>query len=120
MNTQLLYYTSTVTGKGPLIMLIIGFIVILLIISIVIYFISKIITSQTRKRYTGPESIINKIGIAKTVIKANEKGTVSLDGMLWGAINLGPEKIEKYDNTLVIGRKGTMLQIKKFNKKVVR
>lgn len=120
MSPQFLYYTSTGTGNGALAVLIIGFILILLIIFIVIYYTIKIITSQTGKKFTGAESIINKIGIARTAIEANSKGTVTLDGISWEAVNLGAEKIEKSDNIIVMGRKGVSLQVKKFNKKILR
>ncbi|WP_061951469.1 NfeD family protein [Acidiplasma cupricumulans] len=80
--------------------LIILFIIFFLVLFIIVYYIAKIITSQRSRRYTGAESLINKIGIAQSEINKNETGTVTVDGVPWEAVNIGDEVIKKYDTLL--------------------
>ena len=93
--------------------ILIAIIIILILGFIFIYYISRIYTSQIRRRYTGSESVIGQIGYSLNDIPKNGKGQVSIDGVAWEAINSDDNEIKKNDEIIVIGRNGLKLLIKK-------
>lgn len=94
----------------------IGLALFLIIITAVIYYIYAIISSQRRKRYTGPKALINSIGIASKDITKNGSGFITIDGISWEVINKGDD-IKKYDKVIVTGRNGLKLIVKKMELK---
>ena len=91
-------------------------IVLILIITVTVYYLYKIISSQRGRRHTGPEAVINAIGIATNNIDKNASGFITIDSVSWEAINNGEEPIEKYDKVVVTGRIGLKLMVKKIKK----
>jgi len=88
-------------------------VIFLLIITVTIYYLYKIISSQRGRKYTGAESMVNIIGIASSNIDKNAGGFITIDGVSWEVINNGDETIEKYDKVVVTGRTGLKLMVKK-------
>jgi membrane-bound serine protease (ClpP class) len=95
---------------------ILGFVTLLAIITITVYYLYKIISSQRRRKYTGSESMMNRIGIASNKIGKNANGFIAIDGVSWEAVNIGETDIEKYDKVVVTGRSGLKLMVKKIQK----
>ncbi len=94
----------------------IGLALFLVIITVVIYYIHAIISSQRRKRYTGSKALINSIGTASRDIVKNGSGFITIDGVSWEVINIGDD-IKKYDKVIVTGRNGLKLIVKKMEVK---
>ncbi|AAT43800.1 NfeD family protein [Picrophilus oshimae] len=93
--------------------ILIAIIIILILGFIFIYYISRIYLSQTRRRYTGSESIVGQTGYSLNDIPKNGTGQVSIDGVAWEAINKGETEIKRNDEIVVLGRSGLKLIIKK-------
>ena len=91
----------------------IGLAAFLLIVTVIIYYVYAIISSQRRKRYTGYESMINSMGTASKNIVKNGSWFITIDGVSWEVINNGDEDIKKYDKVTVTGRRGLKLIVKK-------
>ncbi len=91
----------------------IGLIAFLLIVTVIIYYVYTIISSQRRKRYTGYESIINSTGTATKDIAKNGSGSITIDGVSWEVVNKDNEDIKKFDRVIVTGRSGLKLIVKK-------
>jgi len=94
-----------------------GLALFLVIITVIIYYIHAIISSQRRKRYTGSKALINSIGTASKDIVKNGSGFITIDGVSWEVINKGDDDIKKYDKVIVTGRNGLKLIVKKMEVK---
>jgi membrane-bound serine protease (ClpP class) len=108
-------YATAVPGS-LIFAVILSLVAFLLIITVTIYYLYKIISSQRGRKYTGSESMTNLIGIARSNIDKNGGGFITIDGVSWEVINNGDEDIEKYDKVVVTGRTGLKLMVKKITK----
>jgi membrane-bound serine protease (ClpP class) len=78
-----------------------------------ILFVDRIMKSQKLKIYTGPESLLGKVGVVISDINKGSKGTVLLEGVRWNALNIG-EKIPAGGKAAIVGRRGVTLIIKPY------
>lgn len=71
--------------------------------AIVIFLMTNVVRTHSKKVTTGPEALIGLIGTAKTNIDAKTEGQVFVAGELWTALNSLEEPIKKDDKIKVIG-----------------
>jgi membrane-bound serine protease (ClpP class) len=108
-------YATTVPGS-LIFAVILALITLFAIITVTVYYLYKIVSSQRGRRYTGSESMLNAIGTAKNNIDKNASGFITIDGVSWEVVNNGDENLEKYDKVIVTGRVGLKLMVKKIKK----
>jgi membrane-bound serine protease (ClpP class) len=74
-----------------------------------LFLLGKVITSQREKPKTGPESLIGKIGVAKTDI--DKEGKVLIHSEVWDATS--PVNIKKGEEVVIERIDGLKLYVKK-------
>ncbi len=86
--------------------------VVLIVIALfIVYYLTQIFKGFKFKKFTGGESLIDKVATAKNDF--TENGWVSIEGQEWQAISQDKTPIKKGERVVVTGRDGLKLIVKK-------
>jgi len=88
--------------------------VVLIVIALfIVYYLTQIFKGFKFKKFTGGESLIDKVAVAKSDF--TENGWVSIEGQEWQAISEEKIPIRKGEKVVVTGRDGLKLIVKKID-----
>jgi membrane-bound serine protease (ClpP class) len=88
--------------------------VVLIVIALfIVYYLTQIFKGFKFKKFTGGESLIDKVAVARGDF--TENGWVSIEGQEWQAISVEKTPIRKGEKVVVAGRDGLKLIVKKID-----
>ncbi|MFG1519369.1 MAG: NfeD family protein, partial [Thermoplasmataceae archaeon] len=88
-------------------------VVLIVIALLIVYYLTQIFKGFKFKKFTGGESLIDKVAVARGDF--TENGWVSIEGQEWQAISVEKTPIRKGEKVVVAGRDGLKLIVKKID-----